>query len=64
VKATPVDGLFFVRVAQRDTEEGKDMNPVPKGAGICYEGQQIREEIVSEILLNFLLQVFVPRTYV
>ena len=60
MKATPVDGLFFVRVAQRDTEEGPDVNPVPKGAGIRYEGQQIYEEIISKIFLKFPLQVFVP----
>jgi hypothetical protein len=43
VKTAPVDvdGLLFVRLAQRDTEEGPDVNPVPKGAGIRYvpEGQ-------------------------
>ena len=38
--------------AQRDTEEGPDMNPVPKGAGICHECQQISEEIVDEIDLT------------
>lgn len=44
-------------------EEGPDVNPVPKGARIHYECQQIHEEIISEIFLNFLLQVFVPRTH-
>ena len=62
MKTAPVNGLLFVRLAQRDTEEGPDANPVPKGAGIRYKCQQIREDIISEIFLNFLLQVFVPRT--
>jgi len=63
VKAAPVDSLLFDRLAQRDTEEGPDVNPVPKGAGIRQECQQICEEIVGKILLNFLLQVFIPRTH-
>jgi hypothetical protein len=60
MKTSLVDGFLFVRLAQWDTEERPDVNPVPKLTGISYEREQVREEVVGEVLLDFLLQVSVP----
>ena len=36
------------------------MNPIPKEARVCYECQQVSEEIVCEVVLDFLLKVLIP----
>jgi len=60
VKTTPVDGLLVVGLTQWDAEEGPNVNPVPKGARVRHERQQVCEEIIREIVLDFFLKVPIP----
>jgi len=60
MKTPPVDGLLLARLAQWDTKQRPNVNPVPNVAGVCHERQQVSENIVCEVGLDFLLQVLVP----
>jgi len=60
MKTPLIDSLLFVRLAQWDTKEWPNVNPVTKVARVCNERQQVSENSVCEVGLDFLLQVPVP----
>lgn len=61
MKTPPVNGLLLVRLAQWDTNEWPNVDPVPTQRWpVCNERQQVSENIVCEVRLDFLLQVPVP----